>query len=355
MVDDVADHGGYGMAQRGPLADTQHWMRYILAPQPSFLRGQLIAALCVLASVLVRSVLTTVMVGAPFITFFPSVLIASTFGGRAAGATVVGAAVGLAWIRWLANPDPHLASASAATAMFVFFSLLIIAIIHAFRHLLNALQQAEEQADVMAREMRHRVGNIMQLVQAIAQMTARSSPEPKDFMPRFEGRLRALSEAHRISAGRQTLPNDFRGLLEALLSAYDRDRIRLTGPRVVIDEETAPRLALVIHELATNAAKYGSLSTSDGLIEIEWSHSEEGITLRWQEKCGPPVTAPQHRGFGSKLIQTVLSPGNGSARMDFAETGLVCTLKLPAKSQEAPVMSSPMPRERQKIASVGQV
>jgi two-component sensor histidine kinase len=300
--------------------------------RPSLIAGQLVALGCAAMAAVIWFQLRTVLPGAPFNTFFPFLVIACVWGGRAGGATLLTAGLLFASFVWINLRPLPLVGALIASGIFLLLGSITIAIIHALQTLVIKLETAERQSEVMAREMRHRVGNIMQLVQAIAQMTARSSADLTQFMPRFEGRMRALSEAHHLSSGNRQMPSDVETLLRILLSAYDPERLLLSGPAVSLDGEAAPRLALVIHELATNAAKYGALSLSHGVVKIEWRLRPGTLELDWHEEGGPPVSPPTRRGFGTRLISATLSPG-GTAELNYPPEGLRCHLRLTVRPQ----------------------
>ncbi|MBT9370517.1 sensor histidine kinase [Rhizobium sp. CSW-27] len=317
------------MAQIKIQVGDSWWMLLIPRRRPSLLVGQLIALGCAAVAVGLWFLLRSVLLGAPFITFFPFIVVATAWGGRAGGIALMTCGVVFATTVWLSIRPVSLPSALISSTVFTLFGALTVGIIHAMQVLVAALERAEQQAEVLAREMRHRVGNIMQLVQAIAQMTARSCSDLSEFMPRFEGRMRALSEAHRMSSGQNAMPNDLETMLRILLSAYDPERLRLIGPACSLDGDTAPRVALVIHELATNAAKYGALSVPHGAVRIEWHLLPATLELVWREEGGPPVSPPTRKGFGSRLIAASLAPGGGAADLHFDPEGLRCTLRLP--------------------------
>lgn len=302
-----------------------------LAPRrrPSLLIGQLIAFGLAVISAGIWLSLHHVLPGAPFNTFFPFIIVAAALGGRSAGAALIAWGILFAVTIWLSIRPVSILGSGLASIIFIGLGGLTITIIHALQSVVAALERTESQADVMAREMRHRVGNLMQLVQAIAQMTARSSADLAQFMPRFEGRLRALSEAHQISSGDRPMSGDLETLLRVLLSAYDTERLHLAGPRITLHADVASRMALVIHELATNAAKYGALSVNAGIVRIQWQRTVEGFELHWQEEGGPPVTAPTRTGFGSRLIAATVAAGQGQASIDYAMSGLSCRLEFP--------------------------
>lgn len=310
------------------------WIYLTPRRRVSALAGQGIAAALASLSAVIWLLLNPYLPGAPFNTFFPFIIVAAALGGRHAGMALILWGVLFAVAIWLSIRPISVYGGVIATLVFIILGSLTIAIVHALQSLVAALERAEGQADVMAREMRHRVGNLMQLVQAIAQMTARSSADLAQFMPRFEGRLRALSEAHKVSAGDRQLSGDLETLLRVLLFAYDPERLRLQGQTVMLDGDVAPRLALVIHELATNAAKYGALSVANGIVRINWTSTGDSLAVEWCEEGGPTVSPPSRNGFGSRLIAATVASGNGTVRIDFETTGLVCRLTFPLKRKD---------------------
>lgn len=312
-----------------PGRESPWWIYLAPRRRSSILVGQLIAAGLAAVSAGIWFTLHSVLPGAPFNTFFPFIIVAAALGGRSAGIALLAWGVLFAIAVWLSIRPVGFWGGAIASIVFVGLGSLTIAIVHALQSLVAALERAEGQADVMAREMRHRVGNLMQLVQAIAQMTARSSTDLTQFMPRFEGRLRALAEAHQVSAGDRQLSGDLETLLRVLLCAYDPERLQISGPKIMLNADVAPRLALVIHELATNAAKYGALSVTTGIVKINWQTVSDVLELQWSEQGGPPVSAPVRTGFGSRLIAATVATGKGTAAFDYAATGLSCRLQLP--------------------------
>jgi PAS domain S-box-containing protein len=183
---------------------------------------------------------------------------------------------------------------------------------------------------VLAREMSHRVKNILTLVNSIAARTARSSASLDAFQEVFYRRLSALARSHGQWLADDEHVADLRELLKEALdtSGIDPERVDLDGPAIVVGPDQTLALNLTIHELATNAAKYGSLSVDAGRVELSWSVEDGGqVRLLWNEIGGPIVRPPNQRGFGVELIET-LCPFelNGSADVRFSPDGLECEL-----------------------------
>ncbi len=198
----------------------------------------------------------------------------------------------------------------------------------------TARRQAEQQARLLADELQHRVKNTLALVQAIVHQTLRSASTPAEAQAALSPRLVALGRAHDMLTQAKWEGSDLRAVLEAALKPHDdgaEGRFRMTGPQLWLHSQAAMSVALLLHELGTNAAKYGALSSSRGRVDIDWTVSDTAADacrefhLTWRERGGPPVQPPARRGFGSKLIERGLASAfGGSASLTFARDGLVC-------------------------------
>lgn len=202
---------------------------------------------------------------------------------------------------------------------------------------ITALVVAEETQRLLIGELNHRVKNTLATVQAIASQTLRRSSSPQAFVEGLTGRLQALSKAHNLLTESTWSGADLaRLVLDQLALTSAEPRITLAGPTVVLPPANALRLGLVIHELGTNARKYGSLGPAGGQVTIGWALESAGdkpfIVLDWIETGGPPVKRPGHQGFGQRLIEGSLSALGGEARLEFRPHGLACRLRLPLQS-----------------------
>ena len=195
-----------------------------------------------------------------------------------------------------------------------------------------ALATSEHRQRLLINELNHRVKNTMATIQSIAALTARRSTSVEDFMRLFEARLIALSDTHNLLTANGWERARLRDLVLQEFRPYAEDRLRMQGPDLTLEAEQALSMGLILHELVTNAAKYGALSRPQeaaGCIDVIWTPpDEEGrITLDWIERGGPPVAPPTRSGFGSRLIDTsVRGTLRGSASMDYAGGGLHCRL-----------------------------
>ena len=211
---------------------------------------------------------------------------------------------------------------------------------------ITSRRQAEEQQRFLLDELNHRVKNTLATVQSIASQTLRSSPEPASFKAAFEGRLLALSKTHDLLTRNSWRAAGLRDIAEQELAPYRRagdERIAIQGSNVRLPPRHAINLGLILHELATNAVKYGSLATPTGHIELRWvaKPDEEGVPhlrLHWQESNGPLVHPPQREGFGSKLIRrSIEGELSGTLAIDFAPSGIVYDISVPmARETETP-------------------
>ncbi|SEC14563.1 PAS domain S-box-containing protein [Rhizobiales bacterium GAS191] len=201
-------------------------------------------------------------------------------------------------------------------------------------------RQWEERQRLMARELVHRVKNSFAVIQSIVRQTQRSTPDPEAFAQAFSGRLSAMAASHDLLTDRHWEGAGLRDLVSSQLAPFaagGEKRVRTEGPEVVLDTSLAVPLGLALHELATNATKYGSLSRPGGVVDLSWSVSlrdgAEQLSLTWREIGGPTVTGPWRRGFGSSLIER----GLPDARIErhFEPDGLICRIELPTSGVRA--------------------
>ena len=191
--------------------------------------------------------------------------------------------------------------------------------------------QADDRHRLLLDELNHRVKNTLATVQAIAQQTLRGATTPETFAIAFEARLLALSHTHDALTDSQWAGADLRQILMTELGPYGSERIGMEGPDVHLPARVALSLGLVFHELATNAAKYGALSTG-GQLSLDWSLSEDGQALRfsWRETGGPPTRRPERKGFGSRLIErSITSELRGTIVTDYDPAGLIVRFETP--------------------------
>jgi len=195
-------------------------------------------------------------------------------------------------------------------------------------------KRAEELQRLLIGELNHRVKNTLATVQSIANQTVRRAKSPAEFAASFSGRIQALARTHELLTQNAWRGADILPLLrdQLLLGGAENDRISLAGPSVTLDAQAALHLALILHELGTNARKYGSLSAPSGRLSVNWTvRTSRGrdLLLQWQESGGPAVKAPSARGFGTTLIEKSLAAHGGEATIHYRADGVVCDIRLP--------------------------
>jgi PAS domain S-box-containing protein len=195
-------------------------------------------------------------------------------------------------------------------------------------------KRTEEHQRLLVNELNHRVKNTLAIVQSLAVQTFKG--ESRNTVAAFESRLGALAAAHDVLTAESWDAASLHEVIEksGLGCGAGRDRIQVDGPDLRIQPKSAVALSMALHELCTNAVKYGALSGPGGLVRISSQLLDSGgpvrLVLRWEESGGPPVAVPDRRGFGSRLIERGLAAElGGTAIIDFAPTGVVCTIEAP--------------------------
>lgn len=199
---------------------------------------------------------------------------------------------------------------------------------------------AEDHIRFLMREISHRSKNLITVIQSIARRTARTASSLDEFFRRFEPRLQGLAASHDV-----LVSSDWRGaplmdLVRQHLAPFvdiQSTRLAIHGPSVLVKPEAAQALGLALHELATNASKYGALSAADGTVSICWTidptESSRQLSLRWVEQGGPPVEAPTRKGFGYVVVQDMVARTlDGNVIMEFARTGLIWSCSFPLQN-----------------------
>ena len=196
-------------------------------------------------------------------------------------------------------------------------------------------RSAEERMTLLVAELSHRVKNTLATVSAICRLTLRQSPSLEAFDIAFSRRLQALSQAHSLIFQTNWGQTELRAVVEQALGPYRRpgDGIQIEGRDLKLSPKAALALTLMLHELATNAAKYGALSDAAGAVDVRWSLQEaepQAVRLSWSEHGGPPVTPPSRKGFGHTLIErSIRYELDGSAKLSFPADGLQAEINFP--------------------------
>ena len=270
----------------------------------------------------------------PFTAFYPAVLFATYIGGLGAGAF---AALLGGLVAWFAFMPPHLLAPWRALdlPLYAVACGFLIWGAESYRRLASRLQNEEDLRKLAVQELAHRLKNKIATIQSILSFQLRDQPQIRDAIV---ARLVALAETDELIMAAQGRGAGIRDILISELEPYELSRVSITGHDIFLPPRLALTMALLIHELATNAAKYGALSIAVGKLSICWSVSDGTLSLEWREIGGPPVTVPTHSGFGVSLFRRALDQFNGSVEMSFEEPGLVCELKavLPKDTPRGP-------------------
>jgi PAS domain S-box-containing protein len=202
-------------------------------------------------------------------------------------------------------------------------------------------KQAETLQRLLVQELNHRVKNTLATIQAIANQSMRRARSPAEFVKGFSGRVQALARTHDLLTQTRLQGAEIMDLVrdQVLLGGTEDKRVHLAGPTLMLDARAAMNLALVVHELATNARKYGALSGPDGRLSVTWetrSNHERELVLAWQETGGRKVTVPRERGFGTTLIEQTLKAHGGKASVRYDAEGMSGTFTLPLPDQIRP-------------------
>ena len=203
-------------------------------------------------------------------------------------------------------------------------------------------KRADEQRALLAAEMKHRVKNSIATVQSIAHQTLRNAASLDDARRTLDARLNSLANAHDILTSETTAGVTLAEAVESALQPFrvsPRNRIRCGGPEVRLTSRLTVALVMALHELATNAVKYGGLSNESGRVILNWEIEGDRpgrLLIRWEELDGPPVEKPSRVGFGTRMIERVLAAEfGGTARIDYRPRGLVLVVEAPLPERES--------------------
>jgi two-component sensor histidine kinase len=196
----------------------------------------------------------------------------------------------------------------------------------------SRLKKALDEQETLAKEMSHRIKNLFAIADGMIRMTSRGTQTKQEMADALIGRLRALSDAHGLvrrsfSPSSVSKSVELRELIATILSPYRTPS--LNGADIQLGEHATNNIALVMHELATNAAKYGALSVDEGRVDITWSGDSEHLDLVWRERNGPAGEAPAKKGFGSTLVERTILGFGGTLNYDWSPHGLIVRLRIP--------------------------
>jgi len=192
---------------------------------------------------------------------------------------------------------------------------------------LTERKRAEDLQQLLLNELQHRVKNALATFQAIATLTLSSSRDLPSAREALEGRVLAMAKAHDLLMAGVSAGANLSDIVAQALEAFSPDQVKISGPAIDISSRHTLGLSLALHELATNAAKYGALSCAEGCVTVQWQNQDGALRLTWEESGGPPVAPPSRKGFGSKLLERLLVRDlNGTIKLDYARSGLRCDI-----------------------------
>jgi len=276
---------------------------------------------CVALAALARLLLGVLGPTLPFATFFPAVLVSALFGGLTAGLLAIALSIFTVWWAFTGSPFTFPPLDAVHAANFVLFglsSLLVVALALVHRQLLFAVETKEKERQLLVGEIEHRSKNILAVVTSLINQTV----QDKDVADALIGRICAVADTHGLLDDTRSECATLRALFAAGVERpHGAHRIELNGPDIQLSANHASALRLVIHELATNALKYGALSAPQGKVKVDWRADGDRISIDWRELDGPKVAAPGQHNFGSRLILTTLKQINAEFEQEFPETG----------------------------------
>jgi PAS domain S-box-containing protein len=195
---------------------------------------------------------------------------------------------------------------------------------------LTQLRQAEDLQRLLVNELNHRVKNTLATVQSVASQTLRGARDLPSARAAIDARITSLARAHDLLTARNWSGADLREVVSRALQPFAPGQLAISGPSLEVSPKHALALSMALHELATNAAKYGALSAPDGAVDVRWTVEDAELRLSWRERGGPPVSPPTHRGFGSRLLeQGLFRELGGQTQMTYAAEGVCCEIAAP--------------------------
>ena len=315
--------------------------------QPGSPSSLLFALICVAIATIIRVALGELSsASTAFASYYSATLVAALVGGVPAG--VLAAASGAAAGFWLFVPPDwksHLFDQEqlVSAVLFAGSSGVIIWAAKSYRDLLGRLRDEEDRRQLLTHELSHRIRNTLSIVQSLIGQTLRDQPAALD---KLNARIAALAATNDL-----LIKSEWRGvsliqILSSEFAPYDPARFCIDGDDFECPSELATVLALIFHELTTNAIKYGALSVPHGTIALTWRNRDGRIDFDWVESGGPQPAASRRQGFGTALLRKGLSQFGGSVDMEFAQSGLHCRFLLasprpPHEASDDPARQQP--------------
>lgn len=303
------------------------YIKRFVRARPSAIEGVARCLLAVAVPTALRWVIDRGANGAPLLLYFPPIQMISTFLGWRWGAlTAIGS--GIAAIFFFFPPVLSFridGSAAIVLTMFALAAGMTVVIGQKLRTAILENAERARQSDDFNRELQHRTKNALQIMRALAAQASKAT-DPAEFYEKLAGRLGALAKANELLRFGALRSCEIADLVRAAVAPFDQEQIAMRGPSCHVARDACTPLMMALHELGTNASKYGALSTPQGRIDLVWRICESGeLELGWTESGGPPVSPPTHKGLGTRL----LSPqGKMGVDMRYLPEGVTCTIKV---------------------------
>jgi len=310
------------------IDEFQRGWQGISRPSPLFSLG--FAASCLAASTAARWCLSMIRPDVYFTPYFPAVFFATAFGGYRIGVAtaIMGGIFGVSLNFGDAPTD------FARLVLLAIYAIVCGLTIWGVQHYRSVASKQREISKRLIREeayrklvvdeLQHRLKNKLSTIHAVLHQVLQDQPQ---IWASIDPRMRALSTTDDLIAKVDGRGCDIKDLLLSELGPYGHVRFSLNGDRLFLPAKLAVSLALIFHELATNAGKYGAFSAARGLLQVSWSVTDDRLSIAWDETEGPAVGTIGEEGFGSKLLKSALKPFDGSTDISFLKTGVHCTMQ----------------------------
>jgi two-component sensor histidine kinase len=298
--------------------------------QPSPLLGNGFAAGCLALSTAARWGLSLIRADVFFTPYFPAVVFATAFGGYRLGIVTALAGGALGMFVNFSEATADFGRLALLAVFWIVSALTIWGVEHyrsiaaQQREISKRLIREEEYRKLIVGELQHRLKNKLSTIHAVLHQVLHERPE---IWSTVDQRLRALSRTDDLIARVDGTGCDIKDLLVSELGPYGHVRFNLNGDPLFLPDKLAVSLALIFHELATNAGKYGAFSSPRGLLQVSWLVTDDRLNITWDETEGPPIENVGAAGFGTKLLKAALTSFDGKAEIAFLKTGVHCTMQ----------------------------
>jgi len=323
----LAQHISAGATEHVAERTITRWLPHFVSSIPPYsVRAIGVGALCFATALAVQVIIRWIGGSLMFATYYPAVLFAGLLAGLPAGVFVAIAALLTVWWAFISPQfvfNPLTFSQQIDLATFLLSSACVLAVTESYRAALRQVRKQERERELVMRELEHRGKNTYAVIDVIVQRTLEKEPELAKII---SGRIRTVKYANDLLNHTATHTVLLKTLLLHEFLPYGEARFHAEGVEVELSPDAARHLALVFHELVTNAAKYGALSKPDGRVLISWKELDGVIKLEWREEGGPLVTPPEKHGFGSRIVTQSLRSVSGSITPTFAPEGLHCSI-----------------------------